>query len=108
MTDYLTASMEPQSDALSMHVGTDRDQVTLTIGHYNDEEDVLHKFRINVVTDECAEVVLSAEDAWLLARRLIAAADYAELHGSEDDQHPDAIAGRNYIAAAKRLREEGR
>lgn len=32
MTDYLTASLDDQSDALSMHVSTDRDQVTMTIG----------------------------------------------------------------------------
>lgn len=31
--------------------------------------------------------------------------DYAELHGSEEDQHPDAIAGRNYMANTRRIRE---
>lgn len=108
MTDHLLASMDDQSDALSMHASTDRDQVTMKIGHYNDDEDVLHKLRIAVVTDERVGICMSIEDARRLATVLFQKAAYAELHGNEEDQHPDAIAARNYMANAKRFREAGR
>lgn len=109
MTDYLTASMDDkQSDSLSMHVSTDRDQVTMTIGNYNDDEDVPHKLRIAVVTKESVNICMSIEDARRLANVLFRQAAYAELHGCEEDQHPDAIAARNYMANAKRMRESGR
>lgn len=104
----LTATMEPQCyDALTISVDADGDKVAMTVGDYRDEEDTLHRLRINVVTRECVELILSKEDALLLASRLIGATAKTST-GSAEDQHPDAIAARNYMANAKRMREVGR
>ena len=72
-----------------IYVNADRDNVRMTVGTY-------------------VKVCMSIKEARRLATLLTAQAAYAELHGLEEDQHPDAIAARNYMANAKRMREAGR
>lgn len=86
--DFLTTRKNDLSDARTVHVSYDRDKVTINLGS--------------------VEACMSIKEARTLAAILLKNAFYAELHGLEEDQHPDAIASRNYMANAKRMREEGR
>lgn len=105
----LTATMQANcTDALSMYVSTDRNLVELTIGRQSDDKTALNRLRIDVATKGRVNVFMLIEDARTLAAVLLKNADYAELHGLEEDQHPDAIAARNYMANAKRMREARR